>query len=82
MQINLLIKYADKTEKQVTATAADLLAFETHFDLSVAKLEKEVRLTHLLFLAWNVEKRTKATNLEFEPWVETVDGIEAKEAKK
>lgn len=82
MQINLQIKFADQTEKTITATAADLIAFESEFNLSVAKLENEVRLTHLLFIAWHAEKRTKTTGLEFQPWVETVESIEAKETKK
>lgn len=82
MNINLQINYLDGTEKQVTAQAADLVAFEARFDLSIARLEKEVKLTHLLYIAWNVEKRTKATGLEFEEWTETVAGIEALAAKK
>jgi hypothetical protein len=36
----------------------------------------------LLFLAWNAEKRKKVTDLEFDAWVESVEGVEAKEAKK
>ena len=62
MQINLQIKFADQTEKTIVANAADLIAFESEFNLSVAKLETEVRLTHLLYLAWHSEKRTKATS--------------------
>ena len=82
MNINLQVTYLDGSDKLVTALAADLIAFEAKFDLSIARLDKEVRLTHLLFIAWNVEKRTKATELEFEAWTETVAGIEAQAAKK
>lgn len=82
MQINLQTTFNDGTKKTISATAADLVAFEAKYDLSVARLEKEVKLTHLLFLAWNAERRTKATALEFEPWVETVTGVEAEEVKK
>lgn len=82
MQINLQITYNDGSKKDVTAIAADLVAFETKFDLSIARLDQNVRLTHLLFLAWRVEARTKATKLEFDPWLETVESVEAAEAKK
>lgn len=82
MQINLQITYADGNQKEVTAIAADLVAFESKYDLSIARLEKEVKLTHLLFIAWHVEQRTKATGLEFDPWVETVAGIGIAETKK
>ena len=82
MQINLQITYEDTTVKEVTAIAADLVAFESKFDLSIARLEKDVKLTHLLYIAWHVEKRTKDTGLDFEPWVETVAGIGIADTKK
>lgn len=82
MKINLLVKFVDGSDKLITANAADLVAFESKYDMSVARLEKDVKLTHLLFLAWHAEKRTKATTLEFDTWVESVEGVEAQEAKK
>lgn len=82
MKINLLVKFVDGSDKLIIANAADLVAFESKYDMSVARLEKDVKLTHLLFLAWHSEKRTKATTLEFDTWVESVEGVEAQEAKK
>lgn len=82
MQINLQLTFADTTKKTITATVADLIAFEAKFDLSVSRLDKEIKLTHLLFLAWHAEKRTKATELEFDAWIETVAAVEAEETKK
>jgi len=82
MKFNLSILFLDGTTKEVTAIAADLVAFEAKFDLSISKLEAELRLTHLLFLAWHAEKRTKSTGLEFEAWTETVDNVGVAEVKK
>lgn len=82
MQINLQVTYNDGATKSVTANARDLVAFETKFDLSIARLEQNVKLTHLLFLAWHSEKRSKQTSDEFEAWLENVDSIEAAEQKK
>jgi hypothetical protein len=82
MQINLRVKYADETSKDLTAVAVDLVAFETKFDLSIARLEQNIKLTHLFFLAYNIEKRTKATSDEFEKWLESVESIEAVAPKK
>jgi hypothetical protein len=82
MQINLQITYDSGVTKLVTANAADIVAFETHFELSVARLEQTAKLTHLLYLAWHSEKRTKSTELEFEQWLDTIDGIEAGDSKK
>ena len=82
MQINLHVTFTDKTEVEVVAVAADIVAFENHFDMSVAKLEKEVRLTHLLFIAYSQQRRTKATDLDFEKWVENVAEIKELTPKK
>jgi hypothetical protein len=80
--INLQVTFLDETVKECVAVAADLIAFETKFDLSVARLEKEVRMTHLFFIAWHVEKRTGQTTDEFEKWVEAVAMVSVGDAKK
>jgi hypothetical protein len=84
MKINLQITYLDKNEKKdVVAVAADLVAFETKFNLSVASLQSETKLTHLFFLAYSVERRTGAIkDQSFEQWLETIETVEAGEAKK
>lgn len=75
MRFNLLVKFTDGTSKDIVASTPDLIAFEDKFNLSVAKLATEQRLSHLLFLAWHSEKRTKATTLSFEDWSATVEGL-------
>lgn len=80
--INLQITYIDGTSAECSAIAADLVAFESHFDLSVARLEKEVRLTHMFFLAWHALKRTGKTADEFDKWVESVSMVSEGDAKK
>ena len=80
--INLRIEFIDGSSAEVTAIAADLIAFESRFDLSVARLEKEIRLTHLFFLAWRVLKRTNQTTEEFEKWTESVSLVTEASAKK
>jgi hypothetical protein len=77
MNFNLLVTLLDGTSTEVTGVAADLVAFESHFDLSVARLNSEVKITHLLYLAWHVLKRTGQTKDTFEKWVELVDKVEA-----
>jgi hypothetical protein len=79
---DLRVIFIDGTEKVVTAIAADLVAFETKFDLSVTRLQTEVRLTHLFFMAWHVLKRTGDTKDTFEKWVESVNMVTEAEAKK
>lgn len=81
--INLRIVFLDGSETEVTAIAADLIAFESKFDLSVARLEAEIRLTHLFYMAWHVQKRTAQTKDDFEKWVESVSIVtEGSDQKK
>ncbi len=75
MRFNLLINFADGSKKDITASTPDLIAFEDKYNVSVAKLATEQRLSHLLFLAWHSEKRTKATALSFDEWVATVESV-------
>jgi hypothetical protein len=82
MNINLLITYLDGNKKDISAGASDIVAFEEKFDLSIARLEQNVKLTHLFFLAWHTEKRTGATKEDFNKWLESVSSIEAQAAKK
>jgi hypothetical protein len=80
--INLRIEFVDGSSAEVTAIAADLIAFESKFDLSVARLEKEIRLTHLFFLAYAVLRRTGQTSEEFEKWAESVSMVAEASGKK
>lgn len=81
MNFNLLIKFLDGTEKTVSVRAADVVAFEQHFDLSMATLEKNMKLTHMFFMAWSAvgrdgEKKT------FDDWINLVDMVSAADSPK
>lgn len=80
MRMNLRIEFLNGDSKEVTAVASDMVAFETEFNLSIARLESELKLTHLLFLAWSVEHRTKATGKPFLEWVDDVAQVGVGEA--
>lgn len=75
MRIPLTVEYAGGTSKEILAGAADMVAFENKFDVSIGAISEAPRMTHLYYLAWHAEKRTKATNLEFEAWLETVESV-------
>lgn len=81
--INLQVSFLDGTEETVSCLAADLIAFEQHFDLSIARLEKEVRITHLFFLAFTALRRqSKTGDKSFEQWTETVNSVQESGSKK
>jgi hypothetical protein len=65
--------------KEVICSASDLVKFENHYEISVSKIENDVKISHLLFLVHASETRTKATTLDFDTWLETVDSVGASE---
>lgn len=75
MRLNLQVTYTSGNAKEVTATFADAVAFEDKFDIPLAKIGSDPKLSYLLYLAWHSEKRTKATDLSYEAWLETVEDI-------
>lgn len=75
MKINLQITFDNGKAKDIVANAADMVAFEDKFNVSVADLANAPRMSHLLFLAWHSEKRTGATKDAFEQWLDTVEMV-------
>jgi len=81
MNFNLLVTFLDGTSSEVSGIAADLVAFEAQFDISVSRLNADMKITHLLWLGWHVLKRTGETKYTFDKWVESVEGVEAASPK-
>jgi hypothetical protein len=84
MKINLRVEFSNKPgePKEVTCLASDMVKFESNFNISIANLEKDLKITHLLFLAWASEARTKSTDKTFDEWVDEVEGISASDDPK
>jgi len=78
LNIDLAVTYKDGTRSDIVCKTADYIAFEAKFDKPVSVLEQG-RLTYLLWLAWHSAHRNQATDLDFDTWVDTVDGIESKD---
>lgn len=77
MKLTLRIDFLSGESKDIECSTADLVKFEQKFDLSVARLDAEMKITHLLFLAWASESRTKKTDKSFDEWLELVSSIGA-----
>ena len=75
MRLNLQVNFANGLAKEITASVPDIVAFEDKYNIALAHLGKNPKTTYLLYLAWHAEKRTKATELSFEAWLETVEGM-------
>lgn len=77
MRITLRVTFLDGTTKEVTCSASDLVKFENHFNISVSKIEEELKISYLLFLVHAAEFRTKATTLDFDSWLDLVESVGA-----
>jgi hypothetical protein len=80
MKIALKITFNNGTQVDADAVFADFVAFERTWNRSVAKLEQELRLTDIAWLAWHSEKRRMKTTEPFDPtWLNTVETVEIAE---
>jgi hypothetical protein len=84
MKLNLQIQFTDTPNetKNIVCGPSDMIKLETKFDISIASLESNIKITHLLFLAWASETRTKATTLSFDEWVDTIESVSPADEQK
>jgi hypothetical protein len=76
MKLTLRIEFTDGTHKDIIVSAADMVAFEDKFNISISKLD-DPRIGWLLFLAWHSESRRKATDKTYEDWLDLVETVGA-----
>jgi len=73
MKIGLKVEYLDGTVEEADAVFADFVGFERTWQRSVVRLETEMRLTDLAWLAWSALTHRGKTKLKFDPeWISTV----------
>ena len=84
MRLNLQVAYSAKPDelKEIICNPSDMVKLETKFDMSIASLENNIKITHLLFLAWASETRTKATTAPFDEWVDNIESISPADQQK
>ena len=81
MRMQLEVEFLDGTQKDIKVIMADMVKFESEYSISIAKLGQEMKVTHLLWLAWVALKREKQVTAEFDAWVDTVASIGAVDPK-
>lgn len=79
MKINLRLLFLNGESKEITCSAADLVKFEEKYEISVSRIQDDMKITHLLFLAYASEARRKATDLDFDTWLQGIESVGASE---
>jgi hypothetical protein len=77
MKINLQLTFDGGEAREITCNAADMVAFEEKFNVSVSALADSPKMSYMFFLAYHAEKRTGGTKESFEKWLEKVDSVGA-----
>jgi hypothetical protein len=75
MKMNLRVEFTNNKKTDVVCSAKDLVAFEDKYQRSIARLEQEMRLTDLLWIAWHSLNRQKITTKDFDSWLDDVESI-------
>lgn len=75
MRISLRIYFQDGSNRDVVCNAADMVAFEDKFDVSVVKIGTDARIGWLLYLAWHADKRLGNTKDDYDKWLDSVDSV-------
>jgi len=75
MKFALLVHGTDGKPRKSIAEFADFVKFEEVHNISMAKIEDDLKVRDLAWLAWHSEKRRQQTALTFDQWIETVESI-------
>jgi len=75
MRAHLRVINEDGTAADVTATAADFVEYEEHYNRSAARIATETRFGDMAFLAWSALSRGKRTSLDYKTWLVTIDTV-------
>jgi hypothetical protein len=81
MKLNLRVEFLDgRIVDPVSVQMPDMLKFEEKFSISISALEREQKLTYIVFLAWAALSRQKLTEKPFDEFIDTVELVTASEA--
>lgn len=73
LSIAMTVAYSDGRSQRVTVKPVTQVAFERHFKCSFAEaFSGQPAFEHIYFVAWHAAR----TGFEFDPWLDTVDGID------
>jgi hypothetical protein len=75
MQLRISITYDDGSTVDASAATVDLVAWERQTAKPLTRLLDERYLGDMLWLAWHVLTRRKATTQDFDTWLEQVDSM-------
>ena len=76
MKLAVVVLGSDGKTRKACAEFADFVKFEEVHDISMVRIETNLKVRDLAWLTWHSEKRKSVTALEFDKWIETIENIE------
>ena len=81
MKLVLWIHRSNDESQECVAEFVDFVKYEETHNVSMSKVEQDIKIRDLAWLAWHSEKRRNKTPLDFDKWLETVEQISAAEGE-
>ena len=81
MKLGLNVHGTDGKKRLAVVAFPDFVKYEEAHNVSMARVEAEMKVRDLAWLAWHSEKRNKVTALDFDAWLETVEQITGSEGE-
>lgn len=75
MKLVLWIHRSNDESQECVAEFVDFVKYEETHNVSMSKVEQDIKIRDLAWLAWHSEKRRNKTPLDFDKWLETVANI-------
>lgn len=75
MRAHLRVIMPDESAVDITATAADFVEYEEHYNRSASRIATETRFGDMAFLAWAGLVREKRCTQDFKPWLATIETV-------
>lgn len=75
MKLVLWIHGADEESHECVAEFIDFVKYEEYHNVSMSKVEQDIKIRDLAWLAWHSEKRRNKITVEFDKWLESVTNI-------
>jgi hypothetical protein len=75
MKLGLTVHTHDGKKRTAVVQFADCVKYEEVHNISMSKVEEDMKIRDLAWLAWHCEKRNKLHSLDFDSWLETIENI-------
>ena len=75
MKLALVVYNGEGESRNSLAEFVDFVKYEEVHNVSMSKVEQDIKVRDLAWLAWHSEKRRNKTALDFNAWLEQVSNI-------